>query len=80
MMPDMGTQQLATGHYWLPIANTGTGCTRHAFAGRRWDGSPAAITICGETVPMAEPSEMDWIMGPSCAACRESLKAKISDQ
>ena len=60
-------------HYWFPVPVHGTGGTRHAFQGRRWDGAPTAVTTCGATVPMAQPSELDWIMAASCEDCRKTL-------
>lgn len=63
-------------HFWLPVPDRGTHGTRHAFkGGRRWDGRAMGSTVCGvEDVPMAGPSEMDWIMAPTCLTCISLLK------
>ncbi|WP_438387866.1 hypothetical protein [Actinopolyspora saharensis] len=64
-------------HYWLPVflPSQGPHGTRHAFkGGRKWDGRSAGTTACGiGDVPMAEPSEIDWIMAPTCLACTSAL-------
>lgn len=53
-------------HYWMPVP----GDARHAVpGGRRRDGSPNATTACGSTVPLAAPSEIDWIQLKTCSHC-----------
>lgn len=55
-------------HYWHPVPTPEN--RRHAFFGaRRWDGRAIAETICGVAVPMAAPSEMDWVNIPTCDDC-----------
>lgn len=67
-------------HFWLPVQapSQGRHSTRHAFkGGRRWDGRPVGTTVCGvEEVPMAGPSEIDWIMAPTCSTCISTLKVE----
>ncbi|WP_017976483.1 hypothetical protein [Actinopolyspora halophila] len=54
-------------HFWMPVpAPEGK---RHAFRGRRWDGSPVLASACGSMLPLAVPSEMDWIQCPTCWYC-----------
>lgn len=65
----------AEAHYWHPIPEPEG--RRHAFRGaRRWPGQTSAETICGRTVPMARPSEMDWVYVPTCGYCWEELIAR----
>ncbi|RCW38826.1 hypothetical protein DFQ14_11930 [Halopolyspora algeriensis] len=62
-------------HYWLPIPSPEN--RRHAFrGGRRWDGRRNGETVCGVTVPMAAPSEMDWVWIPTCGHCWSALLAE----
>ncbi|SFT84878.1 hypothetical protein SAMN04487904_110144 [Actinopolyspora lacussalsi subsp. righensis] len=58
-------------HFWMPIPAPES--KRHAFRGRQWDGSPAAESLCGSALPMARPSEMDWIQCPTCWRCWQEL-------
>ncbi|WP_249124409.1 hypothetical protein [Saccharopolyspora erythraea] len=62
-------------HYWQPVPDD-KGGLRHAFRGRRWEGQPAAEAVCGRAVPLAQPSEMDWITFRSCEQCRHVLLAE----
>ncbi|MDI2031479.1 hypothetical protein QFW96_22820 [Saccharopolyspora sp. TS4A08] len=67
----------ANRHYWLPVPNEGTSAgTRHAFRGPRWEGRRQERTVCGKEVGMAQPSEMDWILFPTCADCFGVLKGE----
>ncbi|GAA2361918.1 hypothetical protein GCM10009854_46770 [Saccharopolyspora halophila] len=62
-------------HFWLPIpAGDQNSGKRHAFRGRRWEGERSGTTVCAEEVPMARPSEMDWITLPTCLNCYEILR------
>ncbi|MDR7304377.1 hypothetical protein JOF55_004558 [Haloactinomyces albus] len=62
-------------HFWMPIPSSEQ--KRHAFRGaRRWDGRRSGETVCGVRVPMAQPSEMDWIMIPTCPHCWSALVAE----
>ena len=62
-------------HFWLPIpASDRRSGKRHAFRGRRWEGERNAIAVCAEEVPMAQPSEIDWITYPTCPNCYEILR------
>ncbi|GAA0548075.1 hypothetical protein A8924_5999 [Saccharopolyspora erythraea NRRL 2338] len=70
---------MTSGHYWLPVAEE-VGGVRHAFRGRRWEGRSADEAVCGRTVPMAQPSEMDWITFKSCRDCRHSLLSEAGIQ
>ncbi|MFC7342878.1 hypothetical protein [Saccharopolyspora griseoalba] len=64
-------------HFWLPVADPGgRGGTRHAFPGRRWEGERTREAICGEQLPLANPSEMDWICHPTCTTCWNTLRNK----
>lgn len=67
-------------HYWLPVPGRGRHGTRHAFkGGRRWDGRAVGTTVCGvEDVPMAGPSDVDWIMASTCPECTSVLKGEQS--
>ncbi|EQD85295.1 hypothetical protein A8924_6080 [Saccharopolyspora erythraea NRRL 2338] len=66
---------MANRHFWQPIQHTtAPGGVRHAFRGRRWEGEPSATTVCGQQVPLARTSEMDWITSPSCPDCTEILR------
>lgn len=62
-------------HHWMPIPSPEH--RRHAFpGGRRWDGRRSGETVCGVRVPMAQPSEMDWIWMPTCPHCWSALVAE----
>ncbi len=67
-------------HYWLPVfgERMGPHGTRHAFkGGRRWDGRGSGTSVCGiEDVPMAGPSEIDWLHAPTCLDCMATLKGE----
>ncbi|MEB3367429.1 hypothetical protein [Saccharopolyspora mangrovi] len=75
----MRTEQ-AERHYWLPVPNEDIpGGTRHAFRGVRWDGTPSAVTVCGQFVALAQPSEIDWINFPTCSRCNSLLKGEFEE-
>lgn len=48
---------------------------RHAFRGNRWEGQASLQAVCGEAVALARPSEMDWVLFPTCADCNAALKS-----
>lgn len=59
-------------HFCRPVPHTDG--KRHAFKGaRRWVGQSSGDTVCGITVAMARPSDMDWIYLRTCSTCRELL-------
>nr|WP_246331192.1 hypothetical protein [Saccharopolyspora hordei] len=67
--------QQAERHYWLPAPDPDTGVfERHAFPGRRWEGQPTGVAVCGAQVAMAVPSEMDWRTAPTCMPCNDVLR------
>ncbi|WP_093414668.1 hypothetical protein [Saccharopolyspora flava] len=59
---------MTSGHFWLPVAADGARA-RHAFRGRRWEGERVSEAVCGQTLPLAQPSEMDWITFKTCDEC-----------
>lgn len=63
-------------HYWQPVPEDKGGGVRHAFRGRRWEGQPADEAVCGRSLALAQPSEMDWITFRSCEHCRRVLLAE----
>ncbi|MBA8824582.1 hypothetical protein FHX42_001929 [Saccharopolyspora lacisalsi] len=69
-------------HYWPPVfgEQMGPHGTRHAFkGGRKWDGRRSGTSVCGaEDLPMAGPSEVDWLMAPTCMDCHAFLKGEQS--
>lgn len=71
----MRNQSALPRHFWLPIpADHQPSGKRHAFRGHRWQGEPTATAVCAEQVPMATPSELDWITYPTCPTCYEILR------
>lgn len=60
-------------HHWMPVP----GDARHAFRGRRWDGRANAETVCGSAVPLATPSEVDWIQVKTCGHCWDVLTSEV---
>ncbi|TDD04645.1 hypothetical protein E1181_17280 [Saccharopolyspora terrae] len=63
-------------HFWLVSNRERTGGVRHAFRGARWDGKRADLSVCGERVALAQPSDLDWILFPTCVTCNDILKAE----
>lgn len=57
-------------HYWMPSGDD----VRHAFRGRRWERQGADTTVCGVSVALYEPDELDWISAPTCLACNRVLR------
>ncbi|MFC7340448.1 hypothetical protein [Saccharopolyspora griseoalba] len=47
---------------------------RHAFGGAPLEVASWATSACGGDFGLAMPSEMDWILAPTCPACHEFLK------
>ena len=71
----MAHTQARSHHFWLPVPHDDVpGGIRHAFRGARWAGEPSGLTVCGRSVALARPSEVDWINFPSCGACNEILR------
>lgn len=65
-------------HYWMPVIEKRG--VRHAFRGRRWEGQPRDESVCGLNVPMAKPSQMDWITFPTCTTCWKILADEAQEE
>ncbi len=67
-------------HYWLPVFGEGMGThgTRHAFRGGwRGDGRTTGASVCGiGDIPLAGPSEVDWLRAPTCPDCHAVLRGE----